>query len=51
MEEEPSGSDKGTAPRPLRDIQVRVSAPGRSALSAQTRTRYRYEEHPGPDSK
>ena len=29
---------------PLRHIQVRVSAPGRSALSARTRTRYRYDQ-------
>jgi Ca-activated chloride channel family protein len=30
---------------PLRHIQVRVSAPGRSSLNAHTRTRYRYDEH------
>jgi Ca-activated chloride channel family protein len=40
----------GYAPLPenhgaLRHIQVRVSAPGRSALSALTRTRYRYDQH------
>jgi VWFA-related protein len=32
----------------LRRIQVRVSAPGRSGLSARTRTRYRYDEIPNP---
>jgi VWFA-related protein len=30
---------------PVRHIQVRVSTPGRSALSALTRTRYRYDQH------
>ena len=39
----------GYQPKPgnhgvLRHIQVRVSAPGRSLLSARTRTSYRYEE-------
>jgi len=32
----------------LRHIQLRVSAPGRSGLSARTRTRYRYDELPNP---
>jgi Ca-activated chloride channel family protein len=35
----------------LRRIQVRVSAPGRSALTARTRTRYRYDELQDPGSK
>jgi VWFA-related protein len=32
----------------LRHIQLRISAPGRSGLSARTRTRYRYDELPNP---
>ena len=32
----------------LRHIQVRVSAPGRSGLTARTRTRYRYDEPLNP---
>jgi len=32
----------------LRRIQVRVSAPARSGLSARTRSRYRYDELPNP---
>ena len=35
----------------LRHIQVRVSAPGRAALSARSRTRYRYDELQSPGSK
>jgi len=36
---------------PLRHIDIRVSAPGRSGLSARTRTSYRNEEHLNPNSK